>query len=190
MGGGGRGRGRKGRGSVRKHCKVICRGVSRENREVLISLVPSRSRDAISAGMEEERKRGTTPRLLPRDDAATHGCRTDGWMDGRICRMVMVYRRGGFITLVGFRLARAWNVQRSHPRWRFWGGLAAARKRGAVKNCGVCPDGLWCAPYTTERQLLYMSLCSKCNTWTVVLSKKKIFELSIIFKWTLFLSIV
>lgn len=76
------GQGRRIRGSsVRKHCKVICRGVSRENREVLTFLVPTCSLDVISTRQRrgEERNRHDAPTITAR---RRHPWLSDGRMNG------------------------------------------------------------------------------------------------------------
>lgn len=65
--------------SVRKHCKVICQGVSRKNREVLTSFVPSRSRDVISARKERRGNGHDAPTITAR---RRHPWLSGGWMNG------------------------------------------------------------------------------------------------------------
>jgi len=70
-----------GENSVRKHCKVICQGVSRKNREVLTSFVLSRSRRDLGK-KGEKRKRARRPdhyRATPPPMAVG---RMDEWMGG------------------------------------------------------------------------------------------------------------
>lgn len=120
-------------GGVRKHCKVICRGVSRENREVLTSLVPSpfpRPRGGARGGEE--------PRPLSRD-AATHGCRTDEWMDGRMMPRSDGLPKGWLYYARRFSARPGVKRSKIAPAVTISRRVAALRRgRGAVKNCGVC----------------------------------------------------
>jgi len=133
---------------VRKHCKVIYRGVSRKNREVLTFLRPLSFSRRYLGRKGEERKRHDAPTITARH---RHPWLSDGRMNG----WADMPRSDG-LPKGWLYYARRFSAHPGVNRSKIAPAVMILRRVGcgtkeAVKNCGVCPDGLRYSVYSENR---------------------------------------